>query len=68
MADETKQPETAQPEKPSKAKKPARVQAVHGDMLDLETGIVYTSIPQEVLKETGWLRSQLEAKKIIYVD
>ena len=41
------------------------VAAVYGDMLDLESGLAYKhQTPTEVLKETGWLRSQMAAGKI----
>lgn len=55
----------AEPKAEAKAEAKQLVAAVYGDMLDLESGLAYKhQTPTEVLKETGWLRSQMAAGKI----
>lgn len=41
-----------------------RIRAIYGNMVDMESGIHYSQQPSELLKRTGWINSQLEAKKM----
>lgn len=48
--------------------RPIYVRAVHGRMCDPHTALEYSQIPTELLKRTGWVDSQLQAKKMELVD
>jgi hypothetical protein len=40
------------------------IETVYGRMVDLTTGIEYTSVPKEIIRVNGWLQSQLDAGKM----
>ena len=66
MADESKPtPVKVTPKAPPK---PTYIRAVHGRMCDPHTALEYSQIPTELLKRTGWIDSQLAAKKMELVD
>ena len=50
--------------------KPAQklIRAVYGRMVDPLTGMEYTGVPSELLKDSSWVTSQLEAKKLELCD
>lgn len=55
---------------PKPAEKPAAKVMIHtnfGRMVDPTTGETYDRTPTELVKRTGWVDSQLEAKKMSLV-
>ena len=74
MATEPKtvEPEVSQtpvPKNISKtAPKPVYNQTVYVRMVDPHTALEYTQTPSELFKRTGWVESQLQAKKMELVD
>ena len=72
MATESKvtEPKSEVPE--VKVTKPASktlyIKAVYGRMVDPHTALEYTQTPSELFKRTGWVESQLQAKKMELVD
>lgn len=44
------------------------IATVYGDMHDPHTGLSFTLKPCELLKHSGWIDSQVEAGKMVYVD
>ena len=75
MATESKitEPKSAEPEvqeqKVTKsAAKVTYIRAVFGKMVDPHTALEYSQVPSELLKRTGWVDSQLAAKKMELVD
>lgn len=55
---------------PKPAEKPAAKVMIHtnfGRMVDPTTGEIYDRKPTELVKRTGWVDSQLEAKKMSLV-
>ena len=47
---------------------PKLIRAVYGRMVDPLTGMEYTGVPSELLKDSSWITSQLEAKKLELCD
>ena len=71
MADESKSTsvKASEPKVTPKAPpKPIYIRAVHGRMVDPHTALEYSQTPSELLKRTGWVDSQLQAKKMELVD
>ena len=72
MATESKvtEPKSEVPE--VKVTKPASktlyIKTVYGRMVDPHTALEYTQTPSELFKRTGWVESQLQAKKMELVD
>ena len=72
MATESKvtEPKSEVPE--VKVTKPASktlyIKSIYGVMVDPHTALRYTQVPSELLKRTGWVDSQLEAKKLELCD
>ena len=58
----------AEATKPKAKAKGGKVYAVFGDMIDSETGYRYTSQPTDIHKDNGWLKMQIDAGKIAYVE
>ena len=50
------------------APKPVYIKTVYGRMVDPHTALEYTQTPSELFKRTGWVESQLQAKKMELVD
>lgn len=46
------------------ADKATMIEAVYGRMVDPLTGLVYDFAPTELLKNSGWVQSQLDAGKL----
>ena len=44
------------------------IATVYGDMHDPHTGLSFSLKPCELLKHSGWIDSQVEAGKMVYVD
>lgn len=44
------------------------IATVYGVMHDPHTGLTFTLQPTELLKHSGWIDSQVEAGKMVYVD
>ena len=65
---DTKADPKADPKPAAKAEKVQHIRAVHGRMVDPLTALEYTTIPSELYKRTGWVESQLQAKKLELVD
>ena len=40
------------------------IRAVYGRMVDPHTSLIYDVVPSELLKMTGWVKSQIEAGKL----
>ena len=74
MATEPKtvEPEVSQTPEPKitskAAPKPVYIKTVYGRMVDPHTALEYTQTPSEIFKRTGWVDSQLQAKKMELVD
>ena len=64
-------PKAAAPKTPEAKTPEAKaeyIRAVYGRMVDPLTALEYTGVPSELYKRTGWVDSQLEAKKLELCD
>ena len=70
MATEMKitEPKAAEAKAAKVEPKPIYIKTVNGRMVDPHTAFEYTQTPSELLKRTGWVNSQLEAKKMELID
>ena len=72
MATESKVTESKSEVPEVKVTKPASktlyIKSIYGRMVDPHTALEYTQTPSELFKRTGWVESQLQAKKMELVD